>query len=283
MTAYMASQPLLDGLSSPNRDFSNILSRLFSFKDFPQEYYKIFLTKLANRGFYYTLDDDKVRCFSCGLCLHVSDLKELDNISLIHQERSRGCLFISDFINQQNDIAANSSKTAFPDYFIGRDRITSLESASISHSLATIMAKNGLFFDKEIQKVRCFQCGKKINYHENKKYMEMHTEHAKKSPKCPFLRRKPVHTLTEWSLDGAIENANAEICPPSSTDVMLDAAACHKRMRCRNCQHNEKCITFIPCCHSCLCKDCCQQMRPKYCLGCQQEIKEFFEFKLANL
>ncbi|XP_033741284.1 baculoviral IAP repeat-containing protein 7-B-like [Pecten maximus] len=265
----------------PENDFSHQLSRLYSFRKFPNEYYTIFLTKLVNAGFYYILYQDLVRCFSCGLDLHVAELTELDNVGEIHQTRSPGCVFVFNHNRKQNDLGAGMSNAAFPNFFIGATRLTSLKKSGILPSSAVDLAKNGLFFDETRKKVRCFHCGTKVHQHNN--HLCMCREHARKSPNCTFLRQNPTNVLTDWKVDGPMENADTEIRPPSSRDIMLERAACNKRLICVICQQNEKNATFLPCHHSCLCKGCLLKIKPRHCLVCKLAIDNVFFFQLESL
>lgn len=74
--------------------------RLASFKNWPNTLNPL---ELAEAGFFYLNDDDKVACFSCGLCL--KDWKPLDKPWIEHTKWSSNCKHISekmdmDFINK---------------------------------------------------------------------------------------------------------------------------------------------------------------------------------------
>ncbi|XP_021376860.1 E3 ubiquitin-protein ligase XIAP-like [Mizuhopecten yessoensis] len=191
-----SSFTLLDGSAFSETDFSHKLARVNSFRKFPDEYYTIFLTKLVNTGFYYTLRGDLVQCFSCGIELHVTELTDLDNVGLIHKEQSPGCVFISDFVKNQNySILGITSGAEFPNYLFGNNRVKSLLRHGIDQSLAMDLARNGFFSEGTKSKVRCFHCGKEVHLHKN--HLRMNKEHAEKSPNCTFLRKKQESSSTE--------------------------------------------------------------------------------------
>ncbi|XP_069126280.1 baculoviral IAP repeat-containing protein 7-B-like [Argopecten irradians] len=256
-------------------DLSHTLSRLLSFQNFPAEHYTIFLTKLVNSGLYYTSIGDLVCCFYCGVKLHVADLTELSNVNDIHRNLSPGCGHVSD-VNV-------TSTLAFPKFLIGKNRLGSLRKSGIPEDFAMDLAKNGFFFDGERDKIRCFHCGKKFKLNRRNGLVLLYQEHTRKSPNCSFIKQKPVHSSIEWALDTAHETFNSEIRPPSSADILLEKAECRSRLMCAICKKNEKSVTFLPCQHSCLCKECQYQMQPKFCLICKKAINDTFQYKLTSL
>ena len=74
--------------------------------------------ELAKAGFYYTRDNDEVRCFSCNL--HLNNWEKGDDARQEHQEKSPGCSFIKagwQYIPDQVDIQCKSSLEKDVDIF----------------------------------------------------------------------------------------------------------------------------------------------------------------------
>lgn len=59
-----------DDSSYNNPEYSSHDDRMKSFRDWPKSYATYQIHNLADAGFYYTGESDKIQCFFCGVRLH---------------------------------------------------------------------------------------------------------------------------------------------------------------------------------------------------------------------
>lgn len=122
-------------------DYSDELTRLSTFDDFPKEKRISSFIKLADSGFYYYGDKYNIKCFSCK---SICDNLDCDsNPNLIHKELSPDCSFLKENFP---DLFFNTNK---PSYAKFEERLKSFENwKKKQHYHTSYICKSWFFLHK---------------------------------------------------------------------------------------------------------------------------------------
>ncbi|XP_052812102.1 uncharacterized protein LOC128239482 isoform X2 [Mya arenaria] len=169
---------------------------------------------LALAGFFFTGEDDLVRCYECGIGL--KDFSDGDDPLQEHARNAPRCRFIADYFGSQADIDAYTSRMEDPDEIRrrGLTRFLNEQGTSVTRYKArsesfrsfdsrlssyrtwpttTVqrpfqLAEAGLYYTGRDDHVRCFACDGGLRRWDPED--DPWTEHCKWFPACPFAREQ---------------------------------------------------------------------------------------------
>ncbi|XP_059489798.1 death-associated inhibitor of apoptosis 2-like [Neocloeon triangulifer] len=184
--------------------------------------------KIAKAGFFYTGNELEVRCFSCNRTLSEWDYD--DQVMVKHRALSPECPFVVSPLECGNVPILRRESSGFAqaqvDYRIESERLASYRGWSSPHVTPEALARNGLYYLREGDKVACAFCSVQMfNWKAGDNPL---IEHRNFSPNCPLLMGYLVgnvsldHTGSGTLIDHGEEDDNYEIVSTSSSDEGSD-------------------------------------------------------------
>ncbi|XP_052812106.1 uncharacterized protein LOC128239484 isoform X1 [Mya arenaria] len=169
---------------------------------------------LTSAGFFFTGEDDLVRCYECGIGL--KDFSEGDDPLREHAQHAPRCRFIADYFGSQANIDAYTRRMEDPDEIRrrGLTRFLNAKGTSVTRYKArsesfrsfdsrlssyrtwpttTVqrpfqLAEAGLYYTGREDHVRCFACDGGLRRWDPED--DPWIEHCKWFPACPFAREE---------------------------------------------------------------------------------------------
>ncbi|XP_065347242.1 baculoviral IAP repeat-containing protein 7-B-like isoform X2 [Cloeon dipterum] len=181
--------------------------------------------KIAKAGFYYTGNELEVQCFSCNRTL--SNWEYNDQVMVKHRALNPECPFVINPLECGNvPILRRESSAGFSqaqvDYRIESERLASYRGWSSPHVTPEALARNGLYYLREGDKVACAFCS--VQIYNWKAGDDPIREHRGFSPNCPLLMGYMVgnvpldETGSGVLIDHGEDDDNYEIVSTSSDD-----------------------------------------------------------------
>lgn len=123
------------------------------------------------------------------------------------------------------------------------------------------LARAGFFYSGCWDECVCFYCGRRLCSWEERD--DPWVEHAKWSPKCPFLLiSKGSEFVDEVRKVYKVRKTKIDTDCVNNTDEVA--------LQCLICLTNEKKLVFLPCKHCCVCAICGPRM--KTCVVCREPV-----------
>ncbi|XP_060584971.1 baculoviral IAP repeat-containing protein 7-B-like [Ruditapes philippinarum] len=198
-------------------------------------------TTLCNAGFFFTNQEDLVRCYQCGIGL--KDFSFADNPLNEHVNNSPECIYLEEYLGQDvlsqikkkvmsEDIQLSVNETSryrHPEYSSYNIRLSSFSKWPMSLMQTPVqLAEAGLYYTGFDDHVRCFACDGGLKKWDPED--DPWTEHCRWFPECPFVLEnkgeeyvKLVQTVTAHEIQKRLETeekpANTSAGPDISSEM----------------------------------------------------------------
>ncbi|XP_054890693.1 E3 ubiquitin-protein ligase XIAP [Poeciliopsis prolifica] len=242
---------------------------------------------LAQAGFYYLGQDDRVECFCCG-----NKLNSWENGDRPWEEHAKhypNCFFILGHDVGNVPLLDNADEPILEDAIVNQGKNMETFNGRLS-SFAHVrhpvdherLARAGFYSTGEEDKVLCFCCGGGLRGWQPDE--DPWVEHAKEYPGCSFLlEEKGVAFVNNIQLkkheqsSAATSHENGFSANEKDEDPMEKLMKLQREKQCKICMDRDICIVFIPCGHLVSCKQCSVSLVkcPICCGAITQKIKTY--------
>lgn len=267
----------------------NEQTRLQTFSSWPPNA-SVRARDLAQAGFYYLGQSDRVQCFCCGGKL--SDWENGDEPWNEHSKHYPNCFFIlgHDVGNvplldgadePMEDVVSPRNRNVAWDIETFEGRLSSF--AGVQHPVShERLARAGFYSTGQEDKVSCFRCGGGLK--DWKPEEDPWEEHAKNYPGCSFvLQEKGEAFVNSIQLRGPQQTSNASIhqngfsASEKDEDPLKKLRELEREKQCKICMDRDNCIVFLPCGHLVSCEQCSRSLVncPICCGAITQKIKTY--------
>ena len=242
-------------------------------------------------GFHYNRRQLSVKCSSCQAeIISIGEIEEIEILLAKHAQCNRNCRFMQPYVQQPNETHMVNNQNRVQSFAQQTIRLTRLGCKFTSAQLAQL----GLYYDKNIEKIRCFQCGTSFEDWSTIDFsFLLWQSHARKSPNCAYvIRRKGVEYTERYeeettseeeeeslplTTQHARENRIAIISslsapanePPDTQLEPMNERTVKELLRCKICLINCARVVFLPCKHMGACSSCARKISAR-CHICNQ-------------
>ncbi|KAF4516795.1 hypothetical protein B566_EDAN004634 [Ephemera danica] len=197
-------------LTAPDMNYE--LRRLETFRFWPSDA-AVDPSRIAKAGFYSTGNDLEVKCFSCGRCICEWDYN--DQVMAKHRALNPECAFVRNPLECGN-VPLLPPVGSQADYRKEAERLASFRSWPSTHVTPASLARNGLYYMREGDKVACAFCS--VELHEWEAGDDPLQEHRRASPNCPLLFGYAVGNVPlDHTGSGIIASQDTADIPPRSS------------------------------------------------------------------
>ncbi|XP_014825256.1 PREDICTED: E3 ubiquitin-protein ligase XIAP-like [Poecilia mexicana] len=242
---------------------------------------------LAQAGFYYLGQADRVECFCCGNKLN--NWENGDRPWEEHATHFPNCFFILGHDVGNVPLLDNSDEPMWEDQNVNQGRnMETFEGrlSSFAHVRHPVdherLARAGFYSTGQEDQVLCFCCGGGLKGWQPDE--DPWEEHAKEYPGCSFLlEEKGAAFVNSIQLKGieqrsaASSHQNGFSASEKDEDPMEKLMKLQREKQCKICMDRDICIVFIPCGHLVSCKQCSESLVkcPICCGAIAQKIKAY--------
>ncbi|XP_063699873.1 death-associated inhibitor of apoptosis 1-like [Culicoides brevitarsis] len=256
-------------LKQDDLNFNREHDRVLSFKDLSLN--DISTDLMALTGLYYIAETQEIKCYFCKYIL--KNITKDEDIIKLHYKFSRGCPLMTrrrtaNIPNDEIRLDLNLPPLIYDECGTGQSYASPFsyhetkfpQFQSLQERLKTFatwpkelkqepekLAESGLFYTKDGDKVKCFDCGLGLNKWEAED--EPWIEHAKYAKNCQYVKFVKGKDFTEQIKNNKVtkvrDNRNSE-----------EMKILYENNLCKNCNEGLSEVINLPCNHDGLCSIC---------------------------